>query len=1455
MANEFKIKKGLIVTGASGGTVVDIQGSQGQLFSVTDDLSGSIFAVSDISGVPILDVNSSGLSTFSDNVVIGSVDSVVTGLNIGEASPTIQLFDTTNDGKLLMYMQDSSAVIGAYSNHSLKLFSDSTLALTIDTSQNATFAGDVTVSGGDITVSNAITGISGGSFRVKNNGGTTIATFADDLSATFAAQAFSTATSSGDGSSTLTTKGYVDGLITGATIYRGAWDPSGGGYGSPDLSGVTQTSGYYYICSAAGTAEPNGTGTEPDTWAVGDWVIYNDVSGAGQWQKIDNSSVLSGVGTGQTLALWEGAGSVTDSETLGNSIITQQSDDEISILSTNATTGQNGKLTIYSYDDGDTDVKNLQLTVNNGGDANITNTGPYLNLTALNYIKSNNVHIFNQDTFMYYGKYIRFLDATSPQNSWNRTLGVSASDVVQVGGIAGYNTGKGQLALFSNNAQAMFIDEDQRVQFNAYDSTNNTGTPTYLLGTDASGNVVKTNTVPGSGAGPYLPLSAGSSYPLTGGLYIPSYIYHVGDTNTLFGFGGQDLFIINTGGGRRLTVTNTEATFENNLIVDGNVGIGTTSPVNYSGYTSLQIDGSNGAVFRMDRDDNTVMFEQAVVSNSVYYKTITGTDIWFGTSNTERMRIDDSGNVGIGTSSPGAKLHVDGTAIFDTQTGAQPFYITRDGAANQALKIHVDDAAAIFESIQDETADNYGAFQFIMDAGVTEPYFDVRKGTALANTLFRVDGNGKVGIGTTSPGSKLSIRATTATHQLVSINRANSDTAALYLGNDTSNEAIIATNNGQLRIGKDVSGTFSEYVRINDTGNVGIGTTSPQKKLDVYLGTASAVASIGGGIGVGEYAGLHFGYSETGNSLYRHSAIVFERDDAAFGDARGKIHLLNSPSGSASADLGDARLTILPAGNVGIGTTSPGTKLQVGTGSGATVDTAYQIVADGSAISGIQILSGATQSGRLVFGDSDNNDIGIIKYDHSDNSLQTIVNASERMRVTAGGNVGIGNTSPQAKLDIYDTFSKTAANPNTVEVFHNGSVSTNNIYPVAGLFTQRVSGSANVYATGLVGVAEKLGDYGYIAKGVQGIGKLSGNISINNADMEYMGVEGRIEMEGSNSVNLDDRGYSFYGTAEIDSGSHLKEYHGLYLNTPTNNGTILNKYGISQVDGSSKNYFAGNVGIGTSTPNAKLDIQGTQGQLFSVTDNLSGSIFAVADISGVPIFDVNSSGVSYFDGNVGIGTTSPNSARKLDVHGGIETTTSLWIGGNSSTEGEHKIKIGQNRSGNGYAYIDLIGDQAAGSYYSLRIIRHNSGVDALSQIVHTGTGNFEIKATSAADIILNSPGNVGISQTSPLYKLDVTGNGRFTSTVTATNFILSSDERLKENIEKACDNRIKADWKTFELKTDKGQKRYGVIAQELEKTNPEFVREDTQGFKSVAYIDLLIAKIAELEARLEKLEK
>jgi len=90
----------------------------------------------------------------------------------------------------------------------------------------------------------------------------------------------------------------------------------------------------------------------------------------------------------------------------------------------------------------------------------------------------------------------------------------------------------------------------------------------------------------------------------------------------------------------------------------------------------------------------------------------------------------------------------------------------------------------------------------------------------------------------------------------------------------------------------------------------------------------------------------------------------------------------------------------------------------------------------------------------------------------------------------------------------------------------------------------------------------------------------------------------------------------------------------------------------------------------------------------------------------------------------------------------------------------------------------------------------------------------------------------------------------------AANFILSSDKRLKENIKDVdYSEHIKADWKTFNLKENKEEKRYGVIAQELEEHHPEFVNTDDKGYKSVKYIDLLVAKIAELEARLEKLEK
>ena len=100
--------------------------------------------------------------------------------------------------------------------------------------------------------------------------------------------------------------------------------------------------------------------------------------------------------------------------------------------------------------------------------------------------------------------------------------------------------------------------------------------------------------------------------------------------------------------------------------------------------------------------------------------------------------------------------------------------------------------------------------------------------------------------------------------------------------------------------------------------------------------------------------------------------------------------------------------------------------------------------------------------------------------------------------------------------------------------------------------------------------------------------------------------------------------------------------------------------------------------------------------------------------------------------------------------------------------------------------------------------------------------------------------------------MGATGATVFSNTVTATNFILSSDERKKTKIKDLARDNVNVNWKSFELKEDEGEYRTGVVAQELEEKHPEFVKTDDEGFKSVKYIDLLIAKIAELEARLEK---
>ena len=333
--------------------------------------------------------------------------------------------------------------------------------------------------------------------------------------------------------------------------------------------------------------------------------------------------------------------------------------------------------------------------------------------------------------------------------------------------------------------------------------------------------------------------------------------------------------------------------------IDGyNAGIGTGRYYN-SGFWRSDLTSPTSVRF----DQGVIRFyaQSGVTSDSDYVPS-------------ERMRITAAGNVGIGSTAPAAKLNV-----ASTGTNAYSSTITKGtnmkGIIN-ALSNNADDMVGVYFGTGTTSEGTHWSgitgsrSQSATDWSTQLNFYTHNEDLANITTATQkmvIKGNGNVGIGTTSPSEKLDV------------------VGNIELGDGGSGASLKynSTNRGTILV------NGSEIMRLEAAGNVGIGTTSPQKKLDVYLGTNNAVASIAGGISSGEYAGLHFGYSETGNSNYRHSAIVFERDDASHGDARGKIHILNSASGSSSADLGDSRLTVLPSGNVGIGTTSPAQKLEV----------------------------------------------------------------------------------------------------------------------------------------------------------------------------------------------------------------------------------------------------------------------------------------------------------------------------------------------------------------------------------------------------------------------------------------------------------------------------------------------------------------------------------------------
>jgi len=276
----------------------------------------------------------------------------------------------------------------------------------------------------------------------------------------------------------------------------------------------------------------------------------------------------------------------------------------------------------------------------------------------------------------------------------------------------------------------------------------------------------------------------------------------------------------------------------------GNVGIGTTSPsellhvyntsssLNANSSIALETAGGGGKAV-IGATANSVT--GGLRKTSLYFSTY---DQVSGDLTKERMRIDNLGNVGIGTTSPGTKLHLyDSTATTDLPSlKLDSTYITGDSTGLPMSSIYFANTGTNVNAIQsaERTVNNYA-----LD-------FQTYNGSSLG-TRMSIIGNGNVGIGTTSPDQKLNIFGT---NSLIKLEAGALDTGFLGVefGDDTTRvkNAIVsnftttwgrqdlhfvvdtaADNNGY------TLGTDTKMFISGTTGNVGIGTASPGRKLTV----------------------------------------------------------------------------------------------------------------------------------------------------------------------------------------------------------------------------------------------------------------------------------------------------------------------------------------------------------------------------------------------------------------------------------------------------------------------------------------------------------------------------------------------------------------------------------------------------------------------------------------------
>jgi hypothetical protein len=430
------------------------------------------------------------------------------------------------------------------------------------------------------------------------------------------------------------------------------------------------------------------------------------------------------------------------------------------------------------------------------------------------------------------------------------------------------------------------------------------------------------------------------------------------------------------------------------------LGIGTTSPsatldLVSSGTNSqslLDLNSASGirAKVATDAQDDAYMY---------LYDSADALKVAFRTDGNNSY-IAGGGNVGIGTSSPNASLSISKQTTVLSGTGntyGLHLYPTSSGA------VYVDALTGSTSNTDLKLRSSGGTVTTFQTGG---------------SERMRLTSTG-LGIGTTSPASALDVSAASGADSVLSLTSTG-----------IQRHQIIqkGTGDGSLTFYNQTAA--AERMRITSGGLVGIGTTSP---ASLVAGGSSPVLSIGGTdtiLTTGEKAGsLSFISADTSFTPTYADGIASEVvcvSETAVGGAYGLAFYTATTTGSNRGE----RLRINSLGNVGIGTTSPASTLEISKNdqtngatlsitnsfdggswtAGDTIGTVDFRVDDGSATEKIR--------GQIKVFDDTSGSTTYPAYSAMSFSTGYFNALSERLRIDSLGRVGIGTTSPLARFDV-----------------------------------------------------------------------------------------------------------------------------------------------------------------------------------------------------------------------------------------------------------------------------------------------------------------------------------------------------------------------------------------------------------------------------------------------------